>query len=79
MEKRSPTKLSTRLLVLLCMMGLGFIVATLALTIVKEQDMLLILTVQDLLVNSALRPQQWHRRPLPFHGSMLADFQSYRR
>lgn len=50
MERRSPTKLSTRLLVLLCMMGLGLIIATLALAVVRKQDMMLILTVQDLLV-----------------------------
>ena len=50
MERRSPTKLSTRLLVLLCMMGLGLVIATLALAVVRKQDMMLILTVQDLLV-----------------------------
>lgn len=50
MERRSPTKLSTRLLVLLCMMGLGLIIATLALAVVRKQDMMLILTVQDVLV-----------------------------
>ena len=68
MEKRSQAKLSTRLLVLLCMMGLGFIVATLALTIVKEQDMLLILTVQDLLVfilPAVAAMAILYRRPLP--------------
>ena len=50
MERRSPTKLSTRLLVLLCMMGLGLVIATLALAVVRKQDMMLILTVQDVLV-----------------------------
>ena len=50
MERRSPTKLSTRLLVLLCMMGLGLVIATLVLAVVRKQDMMLILTVQDLLV-----------------------------
>ena len=50
MERRSPTKLSTRLLVLLCMMGLGLVIATLALAVVRKQDMMLILTAQDVLV-----------------------------
>lgn len=50
MEKRSQTKLSTRLLVLLCMMGLGLLVGTLALSVVKDQGMMLMLTVQDLFV-----------------------------
>ena len=50
MERRSPTKLSTRLLVLLCMMVLGLVIATLALAVVRKQDMMLILTAQDLLV-----------------------------
>lgn len=50
MEMRSQTKLSTRLLVLLCMMGLGLIVATVALTIVKDKGMMLMLTVQDVLM-----------------------------
>ena len=50
MERRSQTRLSTRLLVLLCMMGLGLIIGTVALTLVKDQDMMLVLTVQDVLV-----------------------------
>ena len=50
MEKRSQTKLSTRLLVLLSMMGLGLIVGTIALSMVKNQGMMLMLTAQDLFV-----------------------------
>lgn len=50
MERRSQTKLSTRLLVLLCMMGLGLMIGAAALSLVKGQGMMLTLTVQDVLV-----------------------------
>ena len=50
MEKSTPKRLSTRLLVLLCMMGLGLLVGTAALALVKNQGMMLMLTLQDLFV-----------------------------
>lgn len=50
MDKRSQMKLSTRLLLLLCMMGLGLIAATVALSLVSDKNLLAILTMQDVLV-----------------------------
>ena len=50
MEKSTSKRLSTRLLVLLCMMGLGLLVGTAALALVKDQGMMLMLSLQDLFV-----------------------------
>lgn len=67
MEKRLHTKLSSRLLVLLCMMGLGLIVATVALSIARAGGMMLMLTVQDVLlfiVPAIATMAIFYRRPL---------------
>lgn len=48
MERRTQLKLGTRLLLLLCIMGFGLIVASVATLLVKKQGMLAMLTVQDI-------------------------------
>ena len=47
MESRSPMKLSTRLLVLLCMMGLGLMAASVVLNLAPGKNLLMMLTIQD--------------------------------
>ncbi len=48
MERKTQLKLGTRLLLLLCIMGFGLIVASVATLLVKKQGMLAMLTVQDI-------------------------------
>jgi len=50
MEKRSPVKLSSRLLLLLCMMALGLLVGTAVLSLFRGRSLLAMLTIQDLLL-----------------------------
>lgn len=48
MERKNQYKLSTRLLLLLCIMGFGFIVASVMTLLVIKQGMLAMLTIQDI-------------------------------
>ena len=48
MERRTQLKLGTRLLLLLCIMGFGLIVASVATLLVIKQSMLAMLTIQDI-------------------------------
>ena len=48
MEKRTQLKLGTRLLLLLCIMGFGLIVASVATKLLIKQSMLAMLTIQDI-------------------------------
>ena len=49
MERRSQTRLSTRLIVLLGMMGLGLMAAAVALNLISRENLLMMLTVQDVM------------------------------
>lgn len=49
MEKKTNLKLSTRLLVLLCLMGIGLIIASVCSILVSSMGLLAMLTVQDVL------------------------------
>lgn len=48
MERRTQLKLGTRLLLLLCIMGFGLIVASVATKLLIKQSMLAMLTIQDI-------------------------------
>lgn len=69
MERRSDMKLSTRLLLLLCLMALGLIVASVvsAVTLLTGQNLLTMLTLQDVLafiVPAIAAMAIFYRRPL---------------
>ncbi len=67
MERKTNLRLSTRLLVLLCLMGLGLIVASIIGVLVVNWGMLSMLTVQDVLafiVPAIAAMAIFYRRPL---------------
>ena len=67
MERKTNLRLSTRLLVLLCLMGLGLIVASIISILVVNWGMLSMLTVQDVLafiVPAIAAMAIFYRRPL---------------
>ena len=67
MERKTNLRLSTRLLVLLCLMGLGLIVASIISVLVVNWGMLSMLTVQDVLafiVPAIAAMAIFYRRPL---------------
>ena len=67
MDRKTNMKLSTRLLVLLWLMGIGLIVASVACVLVVKWGMLTMLTVQDVLAFIApavLAMALFYRRPL---------------
>ena len=71
MEKKTNMRLSTRLLVLLCLMGLGLIVASVLGLLVAGTGMLAMLTVQDVLafiVPAVAAMAIFYRRPLHVMG-----------
>ena len=67
MERKTNWKLGTRLLVLLCLMGAGLIVASAGCAFVVNMGMLTMLTVQDVLafiVPAVAAMALFYRRPL---------------
>ena len=67
MERKTNWKLGTRLLVLLCLMGAGLIVASAGCALVVNMGMLTMLTVQDVLafiVPAVAAMALFYRRPL---------------
>ena len=71
MERKTNMKLSTRLLVLLCLMGLGLIVASVACIAAQRLGLLAMLTVQDILafiVPAIAAMAIFYRRPLHVMG-----------
>ena len=67
MDRKTNMKLSTRLLVLLLLMGIGLLVAAVACVLVASWGMLTMLTVQDVLAFIApalVAMALFYRRPL---------------
>ena len=67
MERKTNLRLSTRLLVLLCMMGLGLIVASVISVLMVNSGLLTMVTVQDVLafiVPAVAAMAIFYRRPL---------------
>ena len=67
MERNRNMRLSTRLLVLLFLMGIGMIVASVASVLVSNWGMLTMLTVQDVvafIVPAVVAMAIFYRRPL---------------
>lgn len=67
MDRRKRLKLSTRLLILLCLMFVGLIVATLLMSIIEDSGLLAMLSVQDLMafiVPSIVAMSIFYHRPL---------------
>lgn len=67
MEKRTDMRLSTRMLVLFCLIGCGLVVASIACVIVARLGMLTMLTVQDVLafiVPAVAAMAIFYRKPL---------------
>lgn len=71
MERRTQLKLGTRLLLLLCIMGFGLIVASVATLLVIKQSMLAMLTVQDIfafILPAVVAMALFYLRPLHVMG-----------
>ena len=71
MEKRTQLKLGTRLLLLLCIMGFGLIVASVATLLVIKQSMLAMLTIQDIfafILPAVVAMALFYLRPLHVMG-----------
>ena len=79
MERKTNMKLGTRLLVLLCLMGVGLVIASVGSVIVSSMGMLTMLTVQDVLafiVPAIVAMAIFYRRPL--HAMCLDRAPSWR-
>lgn len=66
MERKTNWKMGTRLLVLLCCVGVGFIVASVIIELLKNQGMLTLLSVQQILafiIPSIAAMSLFYRRP----------------
>ena len=71
MERRTQLKLGTRLLLLLCIMGFGLIVASVATLLVIKQSMLAMLTIQDIfafILPAVVAMALFYLRPLHVMG-----------
>lgn len=71
MERRTQLKLGTRLLLLLCIMGFGLIVASVATRLLIKQSMLAMLTVQDIfafILPAVVAMALFYLRPLHVMG-----------
>ena len=71
MEKRTQLKLGTRLLLLLCIMGFGLIVASVATKLLIKQSMLAMLTIQDIfafILPAVVAMALFYLRPLHVMG-----------
>lgn len=71
MERRTQLKLGTRLLLLLCIMGFGLIVATVARLLVIKQSILAMLTIQDIfafIMPAVVAMALFYLRPLHVMG-----------
>lgn len=71
MEKRTQLKLGTRLLLLLCIMGFGLIVASVATRLLIKQSMLAMLTIQDIfafILPAVVAMALFYLRPLHVMG-----------
>ena len=71
MERRTQLKLGTRLLLLLCIMGFGLIVASVATLLVIKQGMLAMLTIQDIfafILPAVVAMALFYLRPLHVMG-----------
>jgi len=71
MERRTQLKLGTRLLLLLCIMGFGLIVATVATKLLIKQSMLAMLTIQDIfafILPAVVAMALFYLRPLHVMG-----------
>lgn len=71
MERRTQLKLGTRLLLLLCIMGFGLIVASVATKLLIKQSMLAMLTIQDIfafILPAVVAMALFYLRPLHVMG-----------
>lgn len=71
MKRRTQLKLGTRLLLLLCIMGFGLIVASVATKLVIKQSMLAMLTIQDIfafILPAVVAMALFYLRPLHVMG-----------
>lgn len=71
MEKRTQLKLGTRLLLLLCIMGFGLMVASVATRLLIKQSMLAMLTIQDIfafILPAVVAMALFYLRPLHVMG-----------
>ena len=71
MEKRTQLKLGTRLLLLLCIMGFGLMVASVATKLLIKQSMLAMLTIQDIfafILPAVVAMALFYLRPLHVMG-----------
>lgn len=71
MERRTQLKLGTRLLLLLCIMGFGLIVASVATRLLIKQSMLAMLTIQDIfafILPAVVAMALFYLRPLHVMG-----------
>lgn len=71
MERRTQLKLGTRLLLLLCIMGFGLIVATVETKLLIKQSMLAMLTIQDIfafILPAVVAMALFYLRPLHVMG-----------
>ncbi len=71
MERRSQLKLGTRLLLLLCIMGFGLMVASVATKLLIKQSMLAMLTIQDIfafILPAVVAMALFYLRPLHVMG-----------
>ena len=71
MERKTTLKLSTRLLVLLSLMGVGLIAATIMFMLIDNLHLLLMITMQDVMVfilPAVLTMALFYRRPLHVMG-----------
>ncbi len=79
MERKTNTKLGTRLLVLLCLMGVGLVVASVVSVLLSRLGLLTMLTLQDILafiVPAIVAMAIFYRRP--FHAMCLDRAPSWR-
>ena len=79
MERRRDMKLSTRILLLLCLMGAGLIIASVACVLVARLGLLTILTVQDVIafiLPAIVAMVLFYRRP--WHAMCLDRAPSWR-
>lgn len=71
MERRTQLKLGTRLLLLLCIMGFGLMVASVATKLLIKQSMLAMLTIQDIfafILPAVVAMALFYLRPLHMMG-----------
>ena len=71
MERRTQLKLGTRLLLLLCIMGFGLMVASVETKLLIKQSMLAMLTIQDIfafILPAVVAMALFYLRPLHVMG-----------